>query len=140
MRSVTVAGVFTGLLMGMPVAAQQLTDDAMMMKRLGAPVLTGKKLQKAIEKAGGFPLGSKENPVRADGPGGSRAYLAQLRCVGGAAPAYDRAGSVGTGPYGTILDLYNVACSGAEAREVYIDMYHRHEEVTAVPGFLLEKP
>lgn len=97
-------------------------------------------LQQAIAKAQAFPLGSARNPVRSDMPPGERAYLDRLRCSDGTAPAYDRAGSVGEGPFGTILDLYQVRCrSGTPAEaQIYMDMYHAsYPEDRPVPGFTI---
>lgn len=70
------------------------------------------------------PLGSFENPVRAEGPVGQRAYLARLRCSSGEPPEFFRGGSYGAGPYGTILDGYRVTCTGAESVTVFMDLYH----------------
>jgi hypothetical protein len=81
-----------------------------------------------------------QNPVRADGPMGQRAYLQRLRCADGTAPKFQRSGSFGTGPYGTILDLYSVQCGDAPATEVQMDMYHEHIEATPIPGFTIVPP
>ena len=85
------------------------------------------------------PLGSKENPVRAAGPAGQRAYLQRLRCSDGTPPAFERRGSVGAGPYGSIMDVYELRCaSGEPARAaVYMDMYHQRVEDRPVPGFTI---
>jgi TPR repeat protein len=83
------------------------------------------------------PLGARANPVRADGPPGERQYLSRLRCPEGDAPLFERAGSVGDGPYGRILDLYELRCAGAASSvSVHIDMYHpSHFEHSPLPGF-----
>lgn len=107
-----------------------------MMLSLGGG-MKGKKLQKAIEKAEQSPLGTRENPVRENGPAGQRAYLSKLRCADGAKPAFDRAGNVGEGPYRFIVDLYEVTCPGQAKVEVYIDMYHDGGETRPVPGFTI---
>ena len=107
-----------------------------MMLSLGSG-MKGKKLEKAIAKAEQSPLGSAKNPVRENSPEGERAYLARLRCADGAAPAFDRAGSVGAGPFGFIVDLYKVRCPGGDAVDVHIDMYHEGGEKRAVPGFTI---
>lgn len=99
--------------------------------------LSGKKLARAITAAQAYPFGSEKNPVRAQGPAGERAYLRRLRCADGNAPAFEREGSAGIGPYGTILDIYTAECSGAAAATIYIDMYHDHVEQSAVPGFTI---
>jgi hypothetical protein len=103
--------------------------------------MTPAELKKAIAAAQAYPLGSKENPIRSDMPAGERAYLERLRCSDGNAPAFERAGSVGTGPYGGILDLYNLRClSGQPATSsVYVDMYHsNYAEDEPVPGFTIK--
>ncbi|MCA1198276.1 hypothetical protein K9B35_09880 [Sphingomonas sp. R647] len=102
--------------------------------------LKGKKLRTAITTAQAYPLGSEKNPVRAKGPEGERAYLARLRCADGNAPAFERLGSTGIGPYRNILDLYTVQCAGAAPLSVYIDMYHKHAEPAPVPGFTIVAP
>lgn len=99
--------------------------------------LTGKKLEKAIKKAEQHPLGSRENPVRVNMPPGERGYLWKLRCPDGQRPRFERAGSVGIGPYGNILDLYPVRCNGQEPVEVYMDMYFPENETRPLPGFTI---
>jgi hypothetical protein len=99
--------------------------------------MKGKKLEKAIAKAEQFPLGSDKNPVRENGPTGQRAYLGKLRCADGTAPAFTRAGSVGEGVFGFIVDLYKVTCPGNDPIDVPIDMYHDGGETRPVPGFTI---
>lgn len=88
-------------------------------------------------------LGSGNNPVRCEGPGGEKAYLNRLRCSDGTRPRYYRVGSVSSdppNPYGNILDLYRVRC-GKTVVEVYMDMYHEgYVEAEPVPGFTIIKP
>ena len=87
------------------------------------------------------PLGSKENPVRVGGPGGQRAYLSRLRCEDGRFPEFERSGSVGSGPWGYIMDAYSVVCASGQKATVFMDMYHsRHQEDRTVPGFTIEPP
>jgi hypothetical protein len=86
----------------------------------------------------GHPLGSAQNPVRAHRPAGERGYLARLRCADQRAPQFERIGSFGAGPYGMILDGYDVRCPGSSpaSSTIYIDMYHpTHHETAAPPGF-----
>lgn len=105
---------------------------------LGGGQLAGAKLAAAIRKAGAAPLGSKANPVRVDLPPGEYAYLGRLRCLNGSRPAATRQGSVGAGPFGSVLDLYSLSCPGRGATDLYMDMYHpEHEERSAPPGFTL---
>ncbi len=107
-----------------------------MMLSMGAG-MKGKKLEKAIAEAEKSPIGSKANPVRENMPEGEVAYLRKLRCEDGAAPKFERAGNVGEGPYGFIVDLYKVTCPGKAAVDVFIDMYHDGGEMRPVPGFTI---
>ncbi len=125
------------LVAGAAEAKPEVNDMARMMKSLGAGGMTGGKLEKAIAKAAQHPLGSEKNPVRADMPQGQRAYLARLRCGDGLAPEYHRAGNIGPGIYGYIVDNYQVTCKGAAPVSVIIDMYHVHAEQQPVPGFAI---
>jgi hypothetical protein len=95
-----------------------------------------KKKDKEEPKISGE-LGSKENPVRCNMPRGERAYLNRLRCADNKAPAYHRIGSFGLGPYGNIIDGYNVKCEDKDPVTVFMDMYHDHVEKEAVPGFTI---
>lgn len=108
-------------------------------------ILTGGRVSSAqvsriAAQAAQFPLGSEGNPIRVNMPEGERAYLARLRCSDAAAPAFQRQGSAGPGPYGSIVDIYAVACANGEPREstIWMDMYHpQHRETAAPPGFTL---
>ncbi|MBD0324931.1 MAG: hypothetical protein ICV68_00785 [Pyrinomonadaceae bacterium] len=83
-------------------------------------------------------LGTKDNPVRCDSPRGERQYLNRLRCKDGNPPAYERIGSFAPGPYGNILDGYNVKCDGSDEVIIFMDMYHDgYVEKEAVPGFTI---
>lgn len=84
-------------------------------------------------------LGSQANPVRANMPAGQRAYLSRLRCSDGTTPEFHRLGSFGEGPYGSIIDGYQVDCGDAApgAATIFLDMYHRYIENEAVPGFMI---
>jgi hypothetical protein len=85
-------------------------------------------------------LGTRDNPVRTYMPDGERAYLMRLVCPDGSQPGFRRRGSIGAGPYTTILDLYDVTC-GATSREVVMDMYHpAYVERRAVAGFKIRPP
>lgn len=118
----------------LPAAAQDATDI------FGNKIVSGKELAKLIEAAKAHPLGSEQNPVRADMPGGQRAYLNRLRCADGKRPTYVRVGSFGLGVYQRIIDGYEVTCkdSTPEKSMIYMDMYHPgHKEPAAVPGFTI---
>lgn len=85
------------------------------------------------------PLGTENNPVRVNGPGGERAYLSRLRCRDGASPAFERLGSADLSPFGYIMDIYDVSCPDGVATKVFMDMYHsKHREDRAVAGFEIE--
>jgi hypothetical protein len=96
------------------------------------------RLSQAIAAAADQPLGSRDNPVRADRPSGQRAYLARLRCDDGQPPSFSRDGSFGPGPFGSIIDRYSVTCPGSTpARtQVFMDMYFPgYVETRPVAGF-----
>ena len=137
-KRVALAGIAALGLFAAPQAwAQHRPNEARdTMRALGAG-LDGKALEAAIAEAERFPLGSKENPVRENGPAGQRAYLARLRCADGTAPKFARAGNVGDGPFGYIVDLYRVTCAGAPPVDVHMDMYHDGPETRPVPGFTI---
>lgn len=87
-----------------------------------------------------LPLGARGNPVRVHTPSGQRAYLSRLVCPGGGTPTFGRRGSMGAGPYGTVVDGYDVDCAGT-VRQVVMDMYHPgHVETRAVDGFTIRAP
>lgn len=110
---------------------------------LFGPGLSKRQVRRAIEAAAAHPLGSEQNPVRVNMPGGERGYLDRLRCADDRAPKYDRSGSTGIGPFGNMLDLYAVQCPGSAPAEsaVYMDMYFAdHKERAPVPGFSIVAP
>lgn len=102
------------------------------------PAMSASQVER-LAAASSEPLGAFENPVRANMPPGQRAYLRRLRCSDGQAPSFEREGNFGSGPYGSIVDGYRVDCGDAEPGEVmvYMDMYHRHVENEAPPGFTI---
>jgi hypothetical protein len=106
------------------------------------PALSPSEMEKAFAAAEAHPLGSEQNPVRVNMPPGERAYLDRLRCSDGSAPQHERGGSVGVGPFGNILDVYDVKCatSTPASSYVYMDMYHDHVEVRPVSGFTIAAP
>lgn len=100
----------------------------------------GTNVQRIAAEAARHPLGSEQNPVRTNMPAGERAYLARLRCSDGAAPTFQRMGSGGASPYGSIVDIYSVVCVNGEPRQstIWMDMYHpQHNETGAPPGFTI---
>ena len=137
LRAAVLALSALGMAAAVP-AVVQAQDLAELFGGRKAPA--GKDLEKLIEKAQAHPLGSKDNPVRADMPGGQRAYLNRLRCADGKRPTYVRVGSFGAGVYGRIIDGYEVLCDGSspEKSMIFMDMYHPgHKEPAAVPGFTI---
>lgn len=84
------------------------------------------------------PLGSKQNPVRADFLAGQQDYLGRLLCRDGTAPSFRRRGSLPEhGPYDTVIDIYDVQC-GDQVAVIHMDMYHPgYAEMRPVPGFSL---
>ncbi|ATW04077.1 hypothetical protein C8024_19575 [Sphingopyxis sp. BSNA05] len=137
--------VLTILMLGTAgsVATSAIARDPIAAMMAGESMVSGKKLEQAIERASEHPFGSAENPVRAAMPQGQRAYLNRLQCSDGSAPAYARGGSVGASPYGNMMDVYNVDCGEAAPGKVnvYMDMYHKgHVETEAVPGFTITAP
>ena len=107
---------------------------------LGGGARDEAKFAERLEAAKAHPLGSKLNPVRVHMPQGQQAYLRRLNCDNGATPEFNRAGSFGAGPYDTIIDGYELTCSGASIEGlVFMDMYHPgHVEEAAIPGFTID--
>jgi hypothetical protein len=124
------------------LAACATAKDAQLTGGIFGPALSPSKMKKAIAAADAHPLGSEQNPIRGSDPAGERAYLQRLRCSDGSAPEFERGGSVGVGPFGNILDVYDVRCAtGTPASSsVYMDMYHRHVEVRPIAGFTISAP
>lgn len=126
-----------GLALAACATTSEAGDNDDLSSLFGSP-LKGAKLEAAVNAAAAHPLGSERNPVRVNMPVGEHAYLARLRCSDGSAPKFERGGSVGTGPYGTIMDVYRVRCLTGQPAEssVYMDMYHGdYVENRPVPGF-----
>jgi hypothetical protein len=139
MRRFTIALAASALALGSAAAAQESDEDAALLRVLaGESWMQGEELEAALTEADAYPLGSRENPVRAHRPQGQRAYLGRLRCPGGDAPDFNRSGNLGPGVYGNIVDLYVLTCDDGTTAEVVMDMYHSgHVEERAVPGFTI---
>lgn len=104
----------------------------------GGPMMDPPELSAALATASAFPLGSRDNPIRAESPKGQRAYLSRLRCADGHAPYFSRIGNVGPGVFQSIVDDYAVDCGTSAPGQVHImmDMYFKgYVEDRAVPGF-----
>lgn len=102
------------------------------------------QIQKADQKTGDVPQGidpkgtsddpsygyTKNNPIKVGGPKGfrgpesERLYLRHLRDSQFNVFRFRRSGSVGAGPDGHVLDLYELTSSDGNTYKVYIDMYH----------------
>ncbi len=111
----------------------QQSDDMMSGGRYKEPWLSA-----AIKDASAHKLGSEQNPIRSDGPNGERAYLGRLRCADGNAPQFTRVGNLGFGAFGSIVDGYDVKCSGSSPAQsmVVMDMYFPgYNESKPVEGF-----
>lgn len=105
----------------------------------------GDQIQPDMKEVEKHPLGSAKNPVRVSMPVGQYDYLSRLVCDNGEpVSAFSRDGSVGQGPYGSIMDLYTVICDtnqGAVEHSVYMDMYHPdNTETRPAVGFKALKP
>ena len=90
-----------------------------------------------IAQADQYPLGSADNPVRTPRMFGQQDYLSRLRCGDGTSPSWERRGSIGLGPFGTIVDRYALICGDdPEPKFLHLDMYHNnHVERRAPDGF-----
>ena len=100
----------------------------------GIPELTGKScVEPNHDEIAKHPFGlSGHNPVRSDGVRGQREYLSRLICPDRrAVKGFSRSGSVGIGPYGFMLDLYQVQCR-FKTYSVFMDLYH--------PGYIENRP
>lgn len=105
------------------------------------PELTGKScVEPNYEEISKHPFGvSGHNPVRVDGPRGQRDYLSRLICPDSrVVSGFSRGGSVGIGPYGFMMDVYEVEC-GDKTYLIYMDMYHTGRiEDKPVEGFTIK--
>ena len=138
--------VLAAALAAVPAAAKEKVgqrDEASMrelMRELGAAP-SDPELEAAVAAAAQHPLGTIRNPVRVGGPEGERAYIARLRCAGGARPSVGPRASAGVGAFGTIVDVYPLDCGAAAPGrfDLIMDMYHdEHREDRAPAGFSIE--
>ncbi|MEM9965779.1 MAG: hypothetical protein AAGC58_10575 [Asticcacaulis sp.] len=140
---ITVLVALSGCASVPPAGGAEENSSSAFQSLFGEP-LSPDEMAKRIQKAeAGYPLGSKENPVRVSMPQGQRAYLAQLRCEDGQVPAFHRGGSVGLGPYDNIIDRYEVTCAGSKPEKtmIFMDMYFAgHVETRPVEGFTRVPP
>jgi hypothetical protein len=123
--------------------AKKNTDDEDLASALSS--IFGNTIKPDMKEVEKHPLGSAKNPVRVSMPIGQQEYLSRLVCENGEpVSAFSRDGSVGTGPYGSIMDRYTVICDtnqGAVEHSVYMDMYHPdNTETRPAAGFKALKP
>jgi hypothetical protein len=105
--------------------------------------LKGQALDAKLREAQKQPLGSAQNPVRADLSIGQHAYLNRLRCSDGQRPNYERPTTPGPGIYGSNVDTYDVLCANGEPKHTVIVMdgyFPGYVEKKPVPGFTIETP
>jgi hypothetical protein len=80
---------------------------------------------------------SKEKPIKVGsksehgGPSSERKYLNSLRDDARKPIKFKRLGSFGLGPYGNIIDGYEVLTSSGRIFTIYIDMYHPNSDPNA---------
>jgi len=80
------------------------------------------------------PLGSKENPIKCDGPQGERNYLEKLVTQEGRAIITSREGST-RNTSGSIVDVYPIEDeNGQIITTLYFDMYHKGYKEKKVPA------
>jgi hypothetical protein len=115
------------------------TDLSRMMVQMGAGFRPKTRDQVAViaRAADAKPLGSPENPVRANSPAGQRAYIARLRCAGGDTPQIEGRMNIGIGIYGAIVDSYSLSCRGMPRTSLAMDMYHDWSENRPAAGFTM---
>ncbi|MDZ4263360.1 MAG: hypothetical protein U1B30_13655 [Pseudomonadota bacterium] len=123
-------------------AAQDVSDEELTSALVA---LFGENIPVDEKSLESIPLGTKENPVRVQGPMGQRDYLSRLVCENNEpVSAFRRSGSMGIGPFGNMIDLYEVICDankGAVSHSVYLDMYHGdYQETRPAAGFIALKP
>ena len=139
---IAAASVFTGCA---TTGSPEPTTQASSKENVLASLLLGGRLTEAdvnvvATKAQKYALGSERNPVRVHRPQGQIDYLSRLNCLDGAQPQFTRAGNFGPGPYGSIIDGYELTCSGdLQEGLVYMDMYHpQYQENEPVPGYTID--
>ena len=126
------------LLLLLPAVAQAATPREMMVEMGMAP--SDAEVARSVERAREHPLGSRQNPVRVSGVEGEHAYMRRLRCADGNAPRIGSRANIGVGVFGSIVDLWELDCGGAEPGRfsLALDMYHdNHDETQAPAGLTL---
>src|ERR1700733_6698329 len=82
------------------VGARTTSPEAMVAQM--NPASPEEEMSQLIAAADAHPLGTLENPARAAGPDGERAYLVRLHCTDGAAVRIGARREAGIGPYGSV--------------------------------------
>lgn len=81
---------------------------------------------------------SREKPIkvgpRSLGSAAQGTYLRTLRDEAGEPVKFKRVGSFGTGPYGNVLDGFEVTTSTGRKVLLYIDMYHEDSDPRKQPA------
>ncbi len=101
-----------GCVTAAPPSTQANTDAYLARMMAGESAMQGSKLDTAFAEVSQYQLGSIENPVRASMQQGQPAYLSRLRSEDLTRPEFTRAGNVGGGPFGNIVDACVVTCNG----------------------------
>ena len=136
-RLLSIAAVSLALAMPTAPAVAQPTSGPIEIQTAGGR----KTITPDWQKINAQPLGTRNNPVRADGIAGERAYMTRLRCANGTV-IYEqrRIGSGGVGPYTTDTATWEVECYG-ELFIVYLDGSHPgYVERRAARGFSIRDP
>jgi hypothetical protein len=131
--------ILAAVSLAMPAAAQQqprigqrtTSPEAMVAQMNQAS--PEEEMRAQIAAADAHPLGSAENPIRVAGPEGERAYLARLRCPGGAAPRIGPRREGGVGAYGSVVSAYELGCGDGASRLLF-DIYQEENAETRAPA------
>jgi hypothetical protein len=96
-------------------------------------------LAAAIAAASAHPLGTLENPVRAEGPQGVYAYLSRLRCADGSQISLGAKSPGGVDAFGSVTEVHSVRCGSGAPTDLVFDIYQAENiEKRPPPGFTLE--
>jgi len=77
----------------------------------------------AIAAANAHPLGTLDNPIRAEGPEGSYAYLARLRCADGSPIALGTKTTGAVDVFGSVTEVHPVSCGKGAPTNLFFDIY-----------------
>jgi len=95
-------------------------------------------LAAAIAAADAHPLGTLENPIRAEGPEGAYAYLKRLRCGDGSPVSLGVKATGGVDAFGSVTEVHPARCGRAPPISLVFDIYQA-ENIEGRPpsGFTL---